>query len=113
MPRVSYLAGRASEGGAQRRALQQSVAALANPVLLFAPSGGTAVSIPLEAFSPAAGAWLALANCSAASLFTPVAACARVAAAPTAAYAAAANAASATYLRVRVPARVSVQISVV
>lgn len=88
------------------RALQaSSAAALANPVLLFAPSGGSQVSIPLEVFS-AAGAWGVVANCSATSLFVPAASCARVSAA-------AAASASTTFLRLRVPARVSVQTSVI
>lgn len=87
------------------RTLQASAAAaLANPVLLFAPSGGSQVSIPLEVF--AAGVWSVIANCSAASLFTPAVSCARVAAAT-------ASSASTTFLRLRVPARVSVQTSVI
>lgn len=108
--KASLNAGTSGSGPIQHRRYLQAAdaAALANPVLLFAPSGGSAVVIPLEAFS--SGVWSLAANCSAASLFVPVAACARITASSPAL---GLSGSSTTFLRLRIPARVSVQTSII
>ena len=90
-------------------------AALANPLLLFAPSGSASLTLEVF-FAPASGGsagWVVLANCSSASIFAPAAACARVDTSIFPPSSSIPGTVASSYLRVRVPARFTASLAVI